>query len=287
MGSAIATDGSMEMQCQSCHGNMSAVGSSNRVGWFMEPSCQSCHSGTATHNNGQIRYTSVFETNGTVRVAVDQTFATTPNAPATGLSLFRFSTGHGGLQCEACHGSTHAEFPSSHRNDNIRNIQIQGHAGVMVECTACHATMPSTVSGGPHGMHPVGQVWVSQHHDSIGSQPGGVAACQICHGMDFRGTVLSRAQGDRQLMAGFDGGTVTLQLFRGAQIGCYNCHNGPSNDNMNSSAPHCRKCVGQHGNGSTGVSSHTYHGHKSDPAHCFATGAWLGRLEQPGGNLFS
>jgi hypothetical protein len=47
MGSAIAPDGSMEMQCQSCHGNMSAVGSSSRVGWIMEPNCQGCHTGTA------------------------------------------------------------------------------------------------------------------------------------------------------------------------------------------------------------------------------------------------
>ena len=116
-------------------------------------------------NNGQIRYTSVFtDTNGTVRVPVNQTFATQPNTPAHGLSLYRFSAGHGGLQCEACHGSTHAEFPSTHANDNVRNIEIQGHAGVMVECTACHVSMSvsqRTAAGGPHGMHPVGQSWVS------------------------------------------------------------------------------------------------------------------------------
>ena len=53
MGSAIAADGSMEMQCQSCHGNMSAVGSPSRVGWIMEPNCQACHTGTATNNTGR------------------------------------------------------------------------------------------------------------------------------------------------------------------------------------------------------------------------------------------
>lgn len=239
MGRAVAADGSMEMQCQSCHGNMSQVGSTNRVGWFMEPSCQSCHSGTATHNNGQIRYTSAFtDTNGTVRVAADQTFATQPNAPAPGISLFRFSAGHGGLQCEACHGSTHAEFPSTHANDNVRNIALQGHAGVLVECTACHPTMPNSPNGGPHAMHALGQGWVSgtdavtKHADWIGSLPGGVTACQPCHGLDYRGTVLSRAQADRTLIANFDTGTVTLHTFRGATIGCYNCHNGPGNDNM-------------------------------------------------------
>jgi hypothetical protein len=237
MGGAIAADGSMEMQCQNCHGNMSTVGSTNRVGWFMEPTCQQCHSGTATSNNGQIRYTTVFtDSNGTVRVPVNQTFATTPNTPATGLSLYRFSAGHGGLQCSACHGSTHAEFPSTHANDNLRNSALQGHAGVMVECNSCHVSMPvssATAAGGPHGMHPVGQSWVSGHHDYI---QGNLAKCQACHGTDSHGTVLSRSQNTRTLTAGFDGGTVTLNLFRGATIGCYNCHNGPNSESINNSA---------------------------------------------------
>ena len=230
MGAAVAPDGSMEMQCQSCHGNMSAVGSSSRVGWFMEPNCQSCHTGPATHNNGQLQYTSAFDV-GAPRVAVDMLFATSSNTPAPGLSLFRFSRGHGGLQCEACHGSTHAEFPSAHANDNIRNIQLQGHAGVMVECTACHVTMPSTVTGGPHGLHPVGQTWVNQHGDLIDSGAATRAQCQACHGLDYRGTALSRAQADRQLV-----GVLTVQLFRGAQVGCYTCHNGPNSENANTTA---------------------------------------------------
>jgi len=227
MGSAVAADGSMEMQCQSCHGNMSTVGSINRVGWFMEPNCQSCHTGPATHNNGQIRYASAF-VGSTPRVPVDSLFATSTNTPAPGLSLFRFSQGHGGLQCEACHGSTHAEFPSSHDNDNLRDIQLQGHAGVMIECTACHVTMPSTVIGGPHGMHPVGQTWVNQHGDLIEGGSATRAQCQACHGLDYRGTVLSRAQADRQLV-----GVLSVQLFRGAQVGCYTCHNGPNSENAN------------------------------------------------------
>lgn len=237
MGGAIAADGSMAMQCQSCHGNMTTVGSPNRVGWFMEPNCASCHSGTATSNNGQIRYSSVFaDAKGTVRTPVNSIFSTQPNVPAPGISLFRFSSGHGGLQCEACHGSTHAEFPSTHANDNVRNVRLQGHAGVMVECTSCHASMTvssSTSTNGPHGMHPVGQSWVSGHHDYI---QGNLGKCQACHGTDNRGTVLSQAQADRTLTANFDGGTVTLGLFRGAMIGCYTCHNGPSNDSVNGSA---------------------------------------------------
>ncbi len=84
MGSAIAADGSMEMQCQSCHGNMRAVGTPYpaRVGWLMEPNCQACHTGNAMTNSGQIRFTSSFNSNGTVRAAADPTFATTPNIPA-------------------------------------------------------------------------------------------------------------------------------------------------------------------------------------------------------------
>ncbi len=234
MGSAIAADGSMEMQCQSCHGSMSAVGSSSRVGWIMEPNCQGCHTGTATSNSGQIRYTSaVIDTNGTMRVPADRTFATTLNTPPSpfNLSLYRFSVGHGGLQCSACHGSTHAEFPTSHVNDNVRNLGLQGHAGAMSECTACHTNSPSTITGGPHGMHPVGSAWVSSHHNVLESGQATRTQCQPCHGLDYRGTVLSRMQADRTLSA-----FGTKNLFRGAIIGCYTCHNGPGNDNSNTNA---------------------------------------------------
>lgn len=234
MGGAVAPDGSLDMQCQACHGDMSMVGSPDRVGWFMEPNCQSCHTGTATSNNGQIRYSSAFEANGTPRVAVNATFATTPNTPAQGLSLYRFSRGHGGLQCSACHGSTHAEFPSTHRNDNLRNLALQGHAGVMVECTACHVTMTATaarVKGGPHGIHPVTQGWVSDHHDLI-EHTGGSTQCRVCHGTDYRGSVLSRAQANRKWNA-FDG---TISFARGAIIGCYTCHQGPDEGDRNPAA---------------------------------------------------
>ena len=95
--------------------------------------------------------------------AVNPLFATNPDTPAPGKSLYRFSNGHGGLQCCACHGSTHAEFPAAHRNDNIQSLQIQGHAGVVADCIACHASQPSTVTGGPHGMHPAGQSWIASH----------------------------------------------------------------------------------------------------------------------------
>lgn len=238
MGGAVAADGSAEMQCQSCHGTMAQVGNPNRVGWFMEPTCQSCHTGTATSNNGQIRYTSAFtDANGTVRIPVNTTFATQPNSPASGLSLYRFSTGHGGLQCAACHGSTHAEFPATHPNDNLRNERLQGHAGVTVECTACHASMSVTAAtavGGPHGLHPVGQSWVSGHSDILEESGISVAQCRACHGSTDRGTELSRAKTTRTVTTRY--GTRTF--WAGQQIGCYDCHNGSHSESATSdSAP--------------------------------------------------
>jgi PKD repeat protein len=229
MGGAVAADGSLEMQCQSCHGNMSQVGAIDRVGWFMEPNCQSCHVGTANHTT-TIRYTSVFtDAHGTVRSPVDQTFATTPDTPAPGISLYRFSKGHGGLQCSACHGSTHAEFPSTHNNDNLRNLSLQGHSGVMAECTACHTTMPNTITNGPHGLHPISNNWAMNHGDLFEGTPPAATRqqCQACHGTDYKGTVLSRALGPRTLSTKF--GTRTL--WRGKQVGCFDCHNGVNSSN--------------------------------------------------------
>lgn len=231
MGRAVASDGTMAMQCQSCHGSMSLVGAATRTGWLDEPSCQACHTGTATSNNGQIRYTSAFDSPGHLRLAVNQTFATNPDTPGAGESLFRFSRGHGGLYCEACHGSTHAEFATSEVNDNLTSIQHQGHAGTLADCTACHPSSPSTVNGGPHGMHPVGQDWVSGHHEA--AEHGGTAQCQACHGLDYRGTVLSRALGNRTLSTEMG----TKVFWQGFQVGCYACHNGPNSESRSSNHP--------------------------------------------------
>ena len=217
MGHAVAPDGGLAIQCQGCHGSMSAVGSPAREGWLDEPGCQQCHSGTATHNNGQIRYLSVFDPGGSTRVAVDDTFATEAG------TLYRESVGHGGLACEACHGSPHAILPSSHPRDNQQALALQGHIGTIAECSACHGNQPDTVAGGPHGMHPVGQAWVKAHGHVA---EGGTNACTKCHGSDLRGSVLSRMQGERALQTGFGART----FWRGAQVSCWACHNGPSSE---------------------------------------------------------
>jgi hypothetical protein len=231
MGSAVAADGTMTIQCQSCHGSMSKVGAAGRTGWLDEPQCANCHTGTATSNSGQIRYTTAFDLNGSLRAFVNSLFATNPDTPAAGKSLYRFSKGHGGLQCEACHGSTHAEFPSSHRNDNVQSLQLQGHVGVLRDCTACHATMPNTINGGPHGMHPISSNWVNNHADSARSV--GLTQCQACHGTDYRGTVLSRAGGDRNFSTKF-GAKI---FWRGYEVSCYVCHNGVDSSNPSSRTP--------------------------------------------------
>ena len=210
--------GANAMECQSCHGSLSTVANASRKGWLDEPTCQSCHGGTATSNSGQIVYTSVFSSGTTMRVAADQTFATNANTPSAGLSLYRFSKGHGGLQCEACHGSTHAEYITAVTNDNVQSTNLQGHAGTLAECSACHgATVPTTTNGGPHGLHPIGSTWVSRHPNVA---EGNATQCQPCHGTDYRGTVLSKTQADRTLAG--------RSFPRGTVIGCYSCHNGPN-----------------------------------------------------------
>ncbi|RPJ34941.1 MAG: hypothetical protein EHM17_04550 [Verrucomicrobiaceae bacterium] len=224
MGAAVAADGSAAMQCQSCHGTMSQVGAADRTGWLDEPTCQQCHTGSATQNNGQLRYTTVFETNGSPRVPVSQMFATNPNTPLPDKSLYRFSKGHGGLQCSACHGSTHAEFPAAHRNDNLQNIAAQGHAGTRANCTSCHPSMPSTVSGGPHGMHATGTSWISIHKDY-----GNSGSCLACHGADRRSTPLSRSFSDQTLTFSHDGTSHSIPLFRGANVSCFLCHKREDN----------------------------------------------------------
>ena len=231
MGKAVSADGTLAMQCQDCHGNMSEVGDSQREGWLEEPTCQSCHTGTATSNNGQIRYLSVYDDQGEIREAVDDTFATDPDTPLPGISLYRFSAGHGSLQCSACHGSTHAIYPAAHVNDNVQNEALQGHAGTLAECGACHSQTPQTVTGGPHGLHPIGQDWIDGHKDAAERD---TTPCQDCHGTDYSGTVLSLSQAD--WTADLDS-LGQQEIWRGFRIGCYNCHDGPNDDDPNPNRP--------------------------------------------------
>ena len=216
MGNATNPDGTAAMGCQSCHGNMSNVGNPARVGWLQEPNCQACHF------NGK-RTLRAVDAAGQPIVVADARFATNPNTPSAGFSLFRFSRGHGGLQCEACHGSTHAEYPSSHANDNVQSVALQGYAGTIRECATCHAQVPLTSTGGPHGMHTIGANWVEKHEDA--AESGGAAQCAYCHGSDYRGSPLAQVKVERSYPTKSGG---TRNYAAGQNVGCYDCHNGPN-----------------------------------------------------------
>ena len=209
MANALDANGNL-MTCQSCHGTMAQVGNTARAGWFNEPNCQSCHHDSTRELVG-------VNASGLPKVWTDATFATNANTPISGASLFRFSKSHGNLQCEACHGATHAEYPSTHSQDNALSLDLQGHTGTVAECTACHTTIPSTVTGGPHGMHTTGDAWVSSHKSPAKSNQ---TACAYCHGADFRGTPLSQIKIAK---------TINKKSFAaGHNMNCYDCHNGPN-----------------------------------------------------------
>ena len=216
MGNALNDDGTLAMQCQNCHGQMADVGREGRVGWLEQPNCQSCH------HDGQ-RETDALTADGLLKTWADERYATNADVPAAGFDLYRFSKGHGDLQCEACHGATHAEYPSSHVNDNLLALDVQGREGSIGECTACHQNVPDTTDGGPHGMHTVGSRWVDRHENVAEDNH---QQCAYCHGADYRGGPLSEVKVARSFSA--EGRQVSYQP--GQQVGCYDCHDGPTGD---------------------------------------------------------
>jgi len=213
MGKAKDSNNTQRMQCQSCHGTMSAVGKKDRKGWLEQPNCQTCH------QDGKRHTTAVTDIKtGTLREVIDTKFATNPNTPKEGLSLYRFSTGHGGLQCASCHGSTHAIYSSIKKEDNIQSEHIQGHAGTINDCKACHKYVPDTIQGGPHGMHTPGIAWVQDHQEAVINN--GSESCKSCHSKDFKGSPLSKMF-KKRYMAG-------KEFKQGHEVSCYDCHNGPN-----------------------------------------------------------
>lgn len=236
-----------KLACQNCHGTMKAVGGAaplmaggsmdgtndgkTRRPWTDEPRCQSCHTGdAASHLSGLapmapdgIRFMNAFRTgdaSASPILATNKRFAEEPN------KAYRFSKGHGGIACEGCHGSTHAWWanPVASANDNVQATQLQGHSGLIGECSTCHnASLASTVNG-PHGMHPVGNTKWASNHEKFAGKNG--ANCTTCHGADLRGSVLSKAFADRTFKV--EGRTKSVK--KGQPIGCYTCHNGPSGD---------------------------------------------------------
>ena len=202
--------------CSSCHGTLTYTGMPTREPWIIEPACQMCH-------NSSQRYTTAFDDNGQWRQTTDTTFATNDNVPVMGANLFRYSVGHGGVFCSACHGSPHAEYPSLDLNDNVAPIALQGYAAKITECSVCHTSgLPSTGLDGPHGIHAVGQAWVDQHHDYVDHH--GYQGCAYCHGTDYRGGTLSAAKVGRTFRV--EDRNITFPVDH--QFNCYDCHNGPN-----------------------------------------------------------
>ena len=219
MGNPVDSTGKHSMECQSCHGSMATVGNAAREGWFDMPTCQSCH------HDGK-RETVAINANGTFKTWTDTKFASNANTPSTGWSLYRFSTGHSNLQCEACHNSTHAEFtnvPSvsnNQVNDNLQAIKAQGYAAAIRECTVCHTTMPNTATGGPHGLHSIGQTWVSGHQHASKND------CSYCHGTTSAGSPLAEMKVAKTLRV--EGRSKTFAVNE--RVTCWSCHNGPNPD---------------------------------------------------------
>jgi hypothetical protein len=203
-----------KVACFDCHGNLTRVGQLNRDGWLDEPTCQMCH-------NTSQRYLTTFDQNGQWRQTSDLTFATNPNKPLQGKSLYRYSSGHGNVYCSGCHGSQHAEYPSLQANDNVYSQQFQLYTGKLTECGICHTNVPITNNQGPHTMHTIGQTWVSGHEPY--AENGKYVVCAYCHGSDYRGSFLSATRTNRTFNT--ENGQKTFTA--GHQFSCYDCHNGP------------------------------------------------------------
>jgi hypothetical protein len=209
--------------CQQCHGGLLALSGEfkPRTPWADLPKCQSCHTGDAvSHLGSAIRGTITYDPadpSATPIIAVNKRFAEENG------KLYRFSFGHKGIACEACHGSPHAEWPvTSTTNDNIAAIQLQGHAGPITECAACHADGPLLSLDGPHGLHNINDPKWNRNHEEFFENNRQV--CQACHGLQLEGTVISRAAADRVLVTDESG---NIAIAKGTRISCTLCHENP------------------------------------------------------------
>ena len=236
------------MDCNACHGDMLAVGGAfalqsdgsidgqndggERRPWLDLPRCQSCHTGDAvSHLTGAglvfdssgIRLVQTYrsgDASASPLLAANKRFAEEDN------TLFRNSKGHGGLACEACHGSTHAIWPNADgsANDNIAAVQLQGFAGTLIECAVCHApgSLPLT-TGGPHGLHNVNDDrWLDEEHGEFYER--NKSGCKACHGTDLRGTPLAKMPVARTFRIEDD---EIVTLAKSELVRCNRCHGMP------------------------------------------------------------
>lgn len=197
--------------------------------WRDLPRCQSCHTGDAvTYLTGAGLFadpTWPFRLRQAYRTGdLSASSLLTPNnrfAENTN-TLYRFSKGHGNITCEGCHGSTHAEWPNAiaGSNDNLAAVKLQGYAGKIMECSACHrpGSLARTTSG-PHGLHNINDArWYDDGHESF--YENNKNSCKACHGLSLTGTPLSRVPIARSFRV--DGQTRTFS--QGAMVSCDKCH---------------------------------------------------------------
>jgi hypothetical protein len=125
--------------CKACHGDLAQVANSiasgARIPWNNEPTCLHCHGNTVPQ--------------------VD-----------TGTILYRNAKGHGGMYCESCHGSPHAQIPTNVSSDSYTAIQYQGVAKTIGTCSVCHDTSKGNGSANFMEEHGTG---------------GNLSACNVCH----------------------------------------------------------------------------------------------------------
>jgi len=221
-----------------------------RVPWANEPGCGSCHTGDAMDNmhgstgtigsvDDKIRLMQswlIGDAKATPIVPSNKRFAENTVAATGNPMLYRVSTGHEGVLCESCHGATHAIFPNANpkANDNVASIQLQGHAGLISECSTCHTGDLANTLDGPHGMHAVGS---AGQHFAEGGHADRVEkdsdSCRACHGKNGEGSPLSAMFTDRILQCDEKTTFCTdgeSQLFsKGHQVTCTDCHKNEIN----------------------------------------------------------
>ncbi|MCA9295418.1 MAG: hypothetical protein KC983_02855, partial [Phycisphaerales bacterium] len=99
------------VDCMECHGGMEDVGNAAREPWVDLPRCEECHNRPGFD----------FEPPGV---------------------LYKNATGHGGVMCVTCHGTTHATGPTVTATDNLQAQLLQGYSGPLNNCLVCHTSMP-------------------------------------------------------------------------------------------------------------------------------------------------
>ena len=217
----------MEMQCQSCHGTMSTVGG-HAHGLAIEPNCQAATPATGQQQRPD-RFIAAFDSPGHLRVP-----ANNPSPPPRTLRRRAFRFIAFPWVTAACNAPPATARPtrnfpprSQRQPAKHRAPGPRRHAGGV---HSCHVTTPITVTGGPHGMHPMDQSWVSSHGDLRRAK---ATHCQMCHGADSAAPCSPALRADRSFSLE-EGGTK--RFWRDQKIGCYDCHNGPGGEGSSEDA---------------------------------------------------